>query len=228
MGKTQKCLFESLKSSFMEGFLLIDKEKGITSFDVVCGVRRKTGVKKVGHGGTLDPLATGLLVVAVGRSFTKKLHTLLKTDKEYEVVGKFGYVSDSYDADGEIKEVNKDFECEKQDIQKMILRKFLGEIEQMPPKYSALKVKGRRACDIVRAGGEVELKSRKIRIDSFEIMDFQWPEVRFRVKCGSGTYIRSLIHDLGQELGCGAYVKELRRTKVGEYSVENAVKVEEI
>ena len=214
----------------MEGFLLIDKEKGFTSFDVVRGVRQLCGVKKVGHGGTLDPLATGLLVVAVGRSSTKKLHTLLKSDKEYEVVAAFGYISDSYDADGHLTRVKYDESAtfNKKNIEKIISKNFIGEIEQMPPKYSALKVKGRRACDIVRAGGKVELKSRKIRIDSFEIMDFQWPEVRFRVKCGSGTYIRSLIHDLGQSLGCGAYVKELRRTKVGEYVVEDAVKLEEI
>ena len=210
----------------MRGFLLIDKEKGCSSFDVVRDVRRLTAVKRVGHAGTLDPLATGLLLVAVGEG-TKLLEFFIGCGKEYEVVARFGAVSDTYDAEGEIKEMDKSDLFEKEDKMRGVLedyigKEFLGEIEQIPPKYSALKIEGKRACDILRKGGDVEMKSRQVRIDEFEVVDFNWPEVSFRVVCGSGTYIRSLIHDLGQVVGCGAYVLELRRTKVGDFDVGDA------
>lgn len=206
----------------MDDFLLIDKPKGMTSFDVVRKVRQMTGERRVGHGGTLDPLATGLLIVAVGRTATKQLSRFLKSDKEYEVAAKFGYVSDSYDSDGQVTEGDTSVKFIKKQLLSAINESFLGDIEQIPPKYSALKIKGQRACDIMRKGGDVDLKSRKVRIDEFKVIDFNWPVVKFRVKCGSGTYIRSLVHDLGQKLGCGAYVEELRRTKVGDFSVDDA------
>lgn len=222
----------------MNGLILIDKPRGITSFDVVAKVRRITGEKRVGHAGTLDPLATGLLIVGVGRDFTKQLGSYLKMDKEYEVMAEFGAVSDTYDADGRIfsSADNRDLtvgqtvikRVEKNDLLRIIKKKFLGHIQQIPPKYSALKIKGKRACDRMRQGENVELEPREVTIDEFLIMDFSWPKVKFRVKCGSGTYVRSLIHDLGQELGCGAYVIELRRTKIGEYSVDDAVGIDRI
>ncbi|MDP3981563.1 MAG: tRNA pseudouridine(55) synthase TruB [Chlamydiota bacterium] len=211
--------------------MLIDKEKGMTSFDVVRDVRRLTGEKKVGHSGTLDPLATGLLLVALGQG-TKLLEYLIGCDKEYEVVARFGAVSDTYDAEGEITEVEFDADVSPQgdllrgvevDVASIIKEQFIGEIDQVPPKYSALKVSGKRACDIVRDGGEVEMKKRRVMIYGFDVVSFDWPEASFRVRCGSGTYIRSLVHDLGQLLGCGAYVSELRRTVVGDFSIENAV-----
>ncbi len=204
----------------MDGFLIIDKPKGKTSFDIVRDVRRETGVRRVGHGGTLDPLATGLLVVAVGKA-TKLLSNFLGCEKEYEVRAKFGFVSDSYDADGRIEKVSER-KISMNEIKEEILRNFIGKISQLPPKYSALKVKGKRAADIMRAGGDVELKPRTVLIKKFEVMDYVWPEVSFRVECGSGTYVRSLVHDLGQNLGVGAYVLELRRTKVGDFDVREA------
>ena len=211
----------------MKGFLLVDKPSGITSFDVVRAVRRACGVKKVGHAGTLDPLATGLLLLAIGDA-TKLLEYFIGCDKEYEVVGKFGYRSDSYDADGEIEEGDRSVEVDQGRIEEVLEEKFSGVIQQMPPKYSALKVGGKRACDIVREGGEVELKTREVTIHSYEVVEFDWPLVRFRVRCGSGTYVRSLINDLGDELGCGAYVQELRRTVVGEFEVSDSLRIEEV
>lgn len=208
----------------MKGFLLVDKEKGLTSFDVIRGVRRAVDMKKVGHSGTLDPLATGLLLVAIGEG-TKLLEFLIGCDKEYEVVGRFGSVSDTYDAEGVIVEEDLSLKFVKEDLLKMIDENFLGRIEQIPPKYSALKVDGKKAYELARAGKEVHLKGREVRIDEFEIVKFEWPVVSFRVKCGSGTYIRSLIHDLGQLLGCGGYVEELRRTIVGNFVIEKAVKL---
>lgn len=194
----------------------MDKPKGVTSFDLVREWRKKLSVKKVGHAGTLDPLATGLMILAVGEG-TKLLEFLLGCDKEYQVVAEFGAVSDTFDADGQLAQVsNKKIE---QNQVEMALRSFLGEIDQVPPKYSALKINGRRACDILRSGGEVEMKSRTVRIDCFDLLEYDWPEVKFSVACGSGTYIRSLIHDLGAQLEVGAYVKELRRTRVGHFDL---------
>lgn len=243
MGKEGECNDERVGFNklfkIMSGFLLIDKEKGVTSFDVVARVRRITGEKRVGHAGTLDPLATGLLIVGVGRDATKQLGNYLKMDKEYEVTAEFGAVSDTYDAEGRIifsaekndSDSNKGSSSstiKQEDIARIIKKKFLGHIQQIPPKYSALKIKGKRACDRMREGENIELEPREVTIDEFLIMDFSWPRVKFRVKCGSGTYVRSLIHDLGQELGCGAYVEELRRTKIGKYSVDGAVKLEKL
>lgn len=212
--------------AIMKGFFLIDKEAGMTSFDVVREVRRRFGVRKVGHGGTLDPLATGLLIVAVGGA-TKSLGLFLGCNKEYEVVAHFGAVSDTYDREGKISEADSAFSdsfvsFKRDDIEKVAKASFLGRISQIPPKYSALKIGGRRAADIVRSGGDVTMKPRDITIFDFKLLDFNWPEAKFRVKCSSGTYIRSLVHDLGQKLGCGAYVEELRRTKVGDFDVSDA------
>ena len=210
----------------MRGFVMVDKGMGMTSFDVVYKVRKWANEKRVGHAGTLDPLATGLLIVAVGEA-TKVLEYLIGFDKEYEVKGLFGAVSDTFDAEGKIEilseeEMKKYKRVTRESFEKNILPKFLGEIEQVPPKYSALKIDGKRAMDMARKGEEFEMKSRKVMIHELEIMEFNWPEVVIRVKCGSGTYIRSLINDMGEELGCGAYVKELRRTKIDRYSVDDA------
>ncbi len=206
---------------------MIDKAGGKTSFDVVREVKKLFNMRRVGHSGTLDPLATGLLILALGQG-TKLLEYLLGMDKVYEVKAIFGSVSDTYDAEGEISVVDEEAIFTERDIEKTIEENFLGKIEQLPPKYSALKVKGKKACDIMREGGDVELKPRKVNIYGFEITDFNWPIVDFRVFCGSGTYIRSLVHDLGQKLGCGAYVKELRRTSIGDFSVDDAVSVDDL
>lgn len=211
----------------MDGFLLIDKEKGITSFDIIRIVRKILGEKKAGHAGTLDPLATGLVIVGLGKA-TKSLKDLLGMDKKYEVLAEFGYVSDSYDADGVVSPLNTDMVFGEDRLGDILDKKFTGKIEQMPPVYSALKVNGKRACDIVRAGGKVVLKPRIVTVHEFKIKEYRWPLISFEVHCGSGTYVRSLIHDLGQVLGCGAYVKELRRTSIANYSVKDAVPSERV
>ncbi|MBI4975492.1 tRNA pseudouridine(55) synthase TruB [Candidatus Peregrinibacteria bacterium] len=210
----------------MDGFLLIDKEKGWTSFDVVKKVRGIFGEKKVGHTGTLDPLATGLLILALGKC-TKLVGFLSCMDKEYEFSAKFGYVSDTYDAEGKIeKYANYDGSVlSENEIKSVIDKNFIGEILQVPPKYSALKVKGKRACDLARKGKDFVLNPRKIKIYSFDIVSLKWPNAAFKVKCGSGTYVRSLVNDLGVLLGVGAYVESLRRTKIGTYNVKGAILV---
>ncbi len=211
----------------MDGFILIDKEKGITSFGAVKRIRYLTKEKKVGHSGTLDPLATGLLIIALGKG-TKMLEGLIGCDKEYEVIAKFGYVSNTYDAEGEIKPTSLKNRCKRSEIIEMIEEFFLGEVEQIPPIYSAKKIKGVRAYNLARQGKEVILKPKKIKINLFKIEKFSWPEVKFKIKCGSGCYVRSLIHDLGQKLKIGAYVKELRRTKIDNFSVLDACKIDEL
>jgi len=211
----------------MDGFLLVDKDKGLTSFDVVAKLRKLTGEKRIGHAGTLDPLATGLLILALGQG-TKLLEYLVGFDKEYEAIAEFGKESDTYDADGDIEVVDDETVFTSAQIEKIIKKKFLGKILQTPPKYSALKVMGEKACDIMRKGGKVDLKAREVKIFAFSPLKYQWPYVFFRIKCGSGTYVRSLIHDLGNELGCGAYVKGLRRIKVGNFSVKDALKLENV
>ncbi len=211
----------------IDGFFLIKKGTGMTSFDVIRDLRRITGVKKIGHSGTLDPLATGLMLVAVGQG-TKLLEYLIGEDKEYEVLVEFGKISDSYDADGELSEYGFEGEISRNKIDQEIETSFLGLIEQIPPKYSALKINGKRACDIVRSGGEVKMKAREVLIKYFELDELNWPFARFKVGCGSGTYIRSLINDLGENLNCGAYVKELHRTEIGEFEVADAVNIEDL
>lgn len=223
----------------MRGFLLIDKGKGITSFDVVFKVRKwatqkvvgrglsATRILRFGHAGTLDPLATGLLIVAVGEA-TKVLEYLIGFDKEYEVRGCFGAVSDTFDVEGKIEvldeeKMKKYGKITQKSFEKIILSKFSGEIEQVPPKYSALKIDGKRAMDMARSGKEFEMKSRKVMIYDLKIVKFEWPEVVIKVRCGSGTYIRSLINDMGAEIGCGAYVKELRRISIDKYKVDKAL-----
>lgn len=206
----------------MDEILFIDKPSGMTSFDVIRELRKKLGIRKMGHAGTLDPLATGLLIIALG-SATKRINEFMNLPKEYEVLIEFGKVSNTYDADGEITE-GTPCEVSRADFEK-VLKEFLGSIQQMPPAYSAKKIKGERAYDLARKGMEVILEARPVVIHELEIVDWNLPLVRLRVACSKGTYIRSLAHDLGQKLGCGGYVKELRRTKIGEYSVEKAQKL---
>ena len=208
----------------MRGFLMVDKGKGITSFDVVFKVRKWAQEKRVGHSGTLDPLATGLLIVAVGEA-TKVLEYLIGFDKEYEVRGCFGATSDTFDAEGKIEvlsaEKMKEYEMvTRKSFEKEVFPEFLGEIEQVPPRYSALKIGGKKAMDMARKGEQFEMKARKVVIHDLKVLKFDWPEVVIKVKCGSGTYIRSLINDMGEKLGCGAYVQELRRTMIGKYRVD--------
>jgi tRNA pseudouridine55 synthase len=215
----------------IEGLLLVDKPENITSFGVVSRVRgclkAGLGVKKlkVGHSGTLDPAATGLLILAVG-SYTKKIPQLLLKDKEYLVTMKLGFTSTTGDKEGEIASVS-DRVPSKSEITKT-LEKFTGTINQTPPIYSAIKVDGRRAYDLAREGKPVVMKAREATIFSNKLLTYEYPHVTFVSHVASGTYIRSLVEDMGKSLETGAYMSDLRRTKIGTYSVENAMAIDSL
>jgi tRNA pseudouridine55 synthase len=218
--------------------LLIDKPTGITSHDVVEIIRKKTGIKRVGHAGTLDPLATGLLILLVGREATKRQTEFLKQEKTYECTVRLGLTTDTYDSDGKVfaqAPWEKLSQISRQDVENA-LRQFVGENEQTVPAYSAVKIHGKKLYERARKG-EIDvttLPSRKVHIYSVELTEFkkdeekQILEVKFTVHCSSGTYIRSLAHDLGQALGVGGSVTALRRTKIGKFSIENTQVLENV
>jgi tRNA pseudouridine55 synthase len=205
------------------GFIVIDKDSGWTSHDVVAKMRGLLGERKIGHMGTLDPLATGVLVLAVGKEYTKQIQQFMKADKDYEVEMELGKVSDTYDAEGQVEAV----ECEMPDEERVrdVMVGFWGKTMQMPPAFSAKKVGGQRAYKLARAGKEVKLEPREVEMHGRDI-EIDLPFIRFKVEVSSGTYIRSLVHDIGQVLGCGAVMTALRRTRVGEFKLEDAQKIE--
>lgn len=216
---------------FKEGqILLFDKPLGWTSFQVVNKVRwlirKSCNIKKikVGHAGTLDPLASGLLIICTGK-FTKKIDELQGQEKEYTGTFTLGATTPSYDLETEINETFETGHISEEDIEGAALE-FLGEIDQVPPVYSALKKDGKRYYDYARNGEELEIPSRKTTIKEFEITEIRFPEVDFRVVCSKGTYIRSLANDFGKALGTGAYLSSLRRTKIGGFLVDEALDVE--
>lgn len=209
--------------------ILVDKPAGISSFGVVARVRRglrdEFGHKiKVGHTGTLDPFATGLLILLSGK-MTKKSNEFLKLDKEYEATVRLGCVSSTGDPEGEITKVNERVP-EKSEIEKVV-NGFVGKIRQKVPKFSAIKINGRRAYQLARKGEEFEMPTREVEIYDIEILDYNYPELRIRCHVSSGTYIRTLGEDIGEKLGTGAYLTALRRTKVGEYDVADVEKLED-
>ncbi len=209
--------------------LLFDKDLNWTSFDLVNRVRntlcRKMGIKKmkVGHAGTLDPLATGLLILCTGKS-TKKIESFQGKEKEYVATLKLGATTPSFDMETE-EDSSNDTSHITLDKIKEAVKLFQGEIEQVPPVFSAVKIKGKRAFDYARNGEEVKLRSRKIVIRNIEIESFDLPFVKIKVECSKGTYIRALARDIGEQLKCGAYLTELRRTRIGDFKVEDAFKV---
>ena len=210
----------------ISGFLVVNKPKDLTSHRVVEKVREllPKGVK-VGHTGTLDPLATGVLILAIGKA-TRLSQYLIKKDKCYVVKGRFGLTSNTYDVDGEVKEV-KCREIGKEEFTEA-LKDFKGEIAQVPPPFSAVRVKGKRAYELARQGKEVELPKRRVKIYLLELLEFNYPSFTLKVCCSSGTYIRSLVYDIGKRLNCSAVVEELKRTKVGKIGIEKATTLEEI
>ena len=209
------------------GFLLINKPSGITSHDVVDRLRQITGIKKIGHGGTLDPFAEGLLILGVGRKFTKKLSVFQNKDKEYIATLRLGAQSDTFDREGKIVENKVDKIPKREEVEK-ILNSFLGEVEQTPPVFSAKKIRGKPFYLFARRGILIKPKPQKVKIEKISILDYNFPYLKIKVKCSSGTYIRSLANDIGKKLGCGAYVEKLIRTKIGEFSVEKAVNLKEL
>lgn len=210
----------------ISGAIVIDKPPTMTSHDVVQVVRRGTGIRRIGHIGTLDPRASGVLVLLVGPAV--RLSEFLITDtKRYEAMIRFGAVSDTYDADGTVVSTGVAPVLDEVAVEKAMER-FKGQIIQRPPIYSALKIKGRKAYEMARAGEEFEIPEREVTIYDFDLLEFNPPDIFVEVFCSSGTYIRSLAHDLGKALGCGAYLTELRRTKSGRFSMRQAVTLDEL
>jgi len=209
--------------------LLIDKPKGITSHDVVDQVRRITGERRVGHAGTLDPNATGLLIVGVGRESTKKLGDITKnTTKTYEAEIFLGEERDTDDSEGKTIESSSEVtQPNREDIIR-VLKEFTGELSQIPPFYSAIKVKGKKSYDLARAGKSVEMEPRKVTVHSIKLVEYDFPILRIVCEVSAGTYIRSLARDIGRKLKTYGYLKELRRTRVGEFLVEKAQTLREL
>ncbi|MCP3930010.1 MAG: tRNA pseudouridine(55) synthase TruB [Bacteroidetes bacterium] len=212
--------------------LLVNKPKDWTSFDVVNKIRyalkRRLGVKKikVGHAGTLDPLATGLLIICTGK-FTKKLNEFQGLPKEYTGTITLGGITASYDLETPVEHNFSTDQLSLEEIEKT-RKQFLGELEQVPPIFSALKVKGQPLYKHAREGTSVEIKSRKVQIYEFEFQNIQIPDLEFKAVCSKGTYIRSLAHDFGKALNNGGYLSKLCRTKIGDYSLEDAWKLSEL
>lgn len=210
----------------MEGVLVIDKPSGMTSHDVVDCVRRKFKMRRVGHAGTLDPLATGVLIVLVGRA-TKLSEQLMGCDKAYRSTMLLGTKTDSADTQGTVIE-QKSFDGISPEEIKKVFESFKGEIKQLPPMYSAVKYKGRKLYELARKGITVERTPRLVYVNSLKIEDIALPSIRFYLECSKGTYVRQLADDIGDQLGCGACISQLQRTKVGSFSLDDAVNIEDI
>ena len=209
----------------INGILNVDKEAGFTSHDVVAKLRGICRQKKIGHTGTLDPDAVGVLPVCLG-SGTKLCDMLTDKSKEYEAVLLLGQVTDTQDVTGTVLEEHEVTVDEEQAVE--AIRSFVGAYEQIPPMYSALKVNGKRLYELARAGKEVERKGRPVEIHNIEILSVSLPEITFRVACSKGTYIRTLCHDIGQKLGCGGTMKSLKRTRVGIFTIDGALKLSQL
>ncbi|NCG08208.1 MAG: tRNA pseudouridine(55) synthase TruB [Verrucomicrobia bacterium] len=207
-----------------EGILLVDKPSGITSHDVVDRVRRIFHMKKVGHAGTLDPMATGLMIILVGKA-TKVSQYLMSMDKEYTGTMRLGQSTDSQDAEGVVTEERPVPELTEAEVLAQ-MKTFVGDQYQTPPMFSAKKVGGQPLYKLARKGKTVEREPRVIHIHRFEMKHFALPEISFLVACSKGTYIRTIAHDLGEKFGCGAHLNVLRRTGIGDFKIENSSTLE--
>lgn len=206
----------------ISGVLVVDKPVGLTSHDVVEIVRKGTNIRRAGHTGTLDPRASGVLVILIGPA-VRLSEFVSAADKRYQAIIRLGGTTDTYDADGRFTSRSTVPVNLTEEQFNEVLQRFVGEIEQTPPPYSAVRVGGRRAYEMARKGEEVELTPRKITVYHLEVLEWAPPEVVIDVHCSSGTYVRSLANDLGQALGCGAYLVGLRRTKSGRFTLRDAV-----
>lgn len=204
--------------------ILVDKPLDWTSFDIVARMRAMFEVKKIGHAGTLDPKATGLLIICTGKK-TKSIDSFMGWEKEYTGIIELGSTTKSFDTETEVVKQQEVGGLSQSQISHCF-REFIGVQQQLPPMYSAIKMNGRRLYKDARKGRDIERPTREVEIKEFEMTSFALPSVGFRVVCSKGTYIRSLANDVGVRLGCGAYLKELRRTRIGEFSVGDALPVE--
>ncbi len=206
--------------------LLINKPLGWTSFDAVNKLRYKLKIKKIGHAGTLDPLATGLLVICTGK-MTKRIEEFMGLEKEYTGTFVIGQTTPSYDLETEVSDA-KDISAITKNSILDATKTLTGKISQLPPAHSAIKVGGKRAYKFARQGKDVELKPRDVEVSEFEITSINFPAVNFRIVCSKGTYIRSLARDLGENLGVGAYLSQLCRTRIGSFKLEDAITIDEV
>ncbi len=209
----------------MNGILNVYKPTGMTSFDVVRIIRKISNVKKVGHAGTLDPEASGVLPVCIGKG-TKAIDYIMGDFKIYEAELKLGVITDTYDREGKILHESEVEASEEKIIQ--VINSFVGEIKQVPPMYSALKVNGKKLYELARAGIEIEREARTIVIYAIDIMDIKTPYIKFRVKCSKGTYIRSLCYDIGEQLKCGGMMWNLQRTATGQFHINDAINIQDL
>ncbi|HKZ37901.1 MAG TPA: tRNA pseudouridine(55) synthase TruB [Chryseolinea sp.] len=205
--------------------LLINKPLQWTSFDVVNKLRHKLKIKKIGHAGTLDPLATGLLIICVGK-MTKRIEEFMGQEKEYTGKLVIGQTTVSHDLETSVTG-QKDISNVNNDLINLTAAGFVGNISQLPPQHSAIRIKGRRAYEFAREGKEIELKHRDVTVKEFEITRINLPEISFRIVCSKGTYIRSLVRDFGDQLQVGAYLSELCRTRIGDFRLEDAITVDQ-
>jgi tRNA pseudouridine55 synthase len=205
----------------ISGVLVVDKPVGMTSHDVVQAIRNGTGLRRAGHTGTLDPRASGVLVILVGPA-VRLSEYVSASDKRYQAIIRLGTTTDTFDAEGRFTRPDQVVNTTESQFEE-VLKTFVGEIEQVPPPYSAVKVQGRKAYELARQGEQVELAPRKITVHHLEVLEWAPPEVVVDVHCSSGTYVRSLANDLGEKLGTGAYLVGLRRTKSGRFSLRDAV-----
>ncbi|HZZ19046.1 MAG TPA: tRNA pseudouridine(55) synthase TruB [Opitutaceae bacterium] len=210
----------------LDGVLLVDKPSQHTSHDVIARLRGKLRMRKIGHAGTLDPMATGLLIVLVGKA-TRVSQFIISLDKEYEGTIELGKTTDSQDADGEVMETRPVPALSDADV-KTAMQGFLGDQYQMPPMFSAIKIGGVPLYKKARKGEEVEREPRFIRVMSWDMLKFETPKIDFRLRCTKGTYVRTLGHDLGNKLGCGAHLTALRRTATDRFNVSQALTMEQI
>lgn len=205
----------------ISGVIVVDKPVGLTSHEVVQILRRGTNIRRAGHTGTLDPRASGVLVILVGPA-VRLSEYVSASDKRYQAIIRLGTSTDTYDGEGQVLETTQDVNVS-EELFNETLQSFVGEIEQVPPPFSAVKVQGKKAYELARGGEEVELAPRIINVYSLELLEWAPPEAVIDVNCSSGTYVRSLAHDLGEKLGCGATLVGLRRTKSGRFSLRDAV-----
>jgi len=210
----------------MDGILVTDKPQGLTSHDVVAFVRKRFDLRKVGHAGTLDPMATGVLVILIGR-YTKSAQAFLNDDKEYCGTMVLGGTSDTGDAWGRVLRSGNGVNFDRASLEQAF-KKFSGRIDQRPPMYSAVRHEGKKLYELARSGVTVETKPRPVFIKHLEITKISLPEVSFNVSCSKGTYVRQLCVDIGSELGCGAYLSVLKRTRSGIFSIDQAIGMEDL
>jgi len=210
----------------MDGILIVDKPPLMTSFEVIEFVRKKLRIKKVGHSGTLDPLASGVLVILLGRA-TKLFKNFERLDKEYIATMRLGIETDTGDSGGKILRESS-YENVTEEMVKCIFGEFLGEIYQVPPMVSAIKFKGKKLYELARKGIEIKRSPRKIKIEDLRLIGFALPQVEFYLRCSKGTYVRALASDIGERLGCFAHICKIKRTSIGPFRIEEAIPLEKL